>query len=128
MCLKNYLWISLCLILASCATSTQPNRYQSVSVSTTTTAAVTGLHRKAQDALAQNNARLAIDHLQRAIKIEPRNALSWHYLAQSYWQSGNLPKCLAMIERSLSYSVAGEDIDEANRALQEQCQSALING
>lgn len=122
--LKILLWICLCLLLASCVMSPQHNRYQNKPASAvTTTGAVAGLHRRALDALAQNNTRLAIDFLQRAIKIEPRNALSWHYLAQSYQQSRNFPKCLAMIERSLSYSFAGDDLDQANRALQEQCQS-----
>ncbi len=105
--------------------SPQHNRYQKVPASvTSTTGPVAGLQRSALEALTENNTSLAIDLLQRAIKIEPRNALSWHYLAQSYWQRRNRPKCLAMIERSISYSVFGEELDQANRVLQEQCWSA----
>ncbi len=122
---KILLWVCLCMLLVSCVMSPQHNRYQSKPASAkTTTGPVAGLHRRALDALAQNNASLSIDILQRAIKIEPRNALSWHYLALSYRQNRNLPKCLAMVERSLSYSAVGDDLDQANRTLKEQCQSA----
>ncbi len=89
----------------------------------TTTGPVVELQRRALDALAQNNSRLAIDILQRAIKIEPRNALSWHYLAQSYQHSQNFTKCLAMVERSLSYGLVGDDLEQANLALRKQCLS-----
>ncbi|MCP4233010.1 MAG: tetratricopeptide repeat protein, partial [Aestuariibacter sp.] len=85
-------------------------------------AAVAELHQDAINALAQNNARQAIEFAQRAIKIEPRNALSWHYLAQAYLQDRNYAKCLAMIERSYSYSTATDKLDQANRVLQHKCQ------
>ncbi|MCP4186257.1 MAG: tetratricopeptide repeat protein [Gammaproteobacteria bacterium] len=116
--------MSVCLILAACTIAPKTNRYQTEVVETrSTNAPVTELHQNAIYALAQNNTRPAIEYLQRAIKIEPRNALSWHLLAQSYLQDKNYTKCLAMIERSYSYSTAADDLDEANQVLRDQCQS-----
>ena len=67
---------------------------------------------------------MAIDYLQRAIKIEPRNAWSWYYLADIYWRTGQYQRCLAMIERSMDYAAAGSDdqLAGANTELQGQCQ------
>ena len=113
------------LFLASCTIPTeQGNRFQvSTAKSPTSTGPVAELHRKAIAALAAENSKQAIEYLQRAIKIEPRNAFSWHYLAQSYWHNKNYDKCLAMIDRSYSYSTPADDLDRANLALKQQCNS-----
>ncbi|MFT5811094.1 MAG: putative Zn-dependent protease, partial [Rubritalea sp.] len=63
----------------------------------------------------------SVNYLQRAIKIEPRNAHTWHYLAKSYWHKKNYPQCLDMIQRSYSYSTVEDDLDRANDALKTQC-------
>jgi hypothetical protein len=60
--------------------------------------------------------------LQRAIKIEPRNPHSWHYLAETYWRSGDNLRCLEMVERSRSYSSSADDLEHANQQLREKCQ------
>ena len=111
-------------MLASCTVPTeQGNRFQvNASKSPTTEGPVAELHRKAIAALAAENSKQAIEYLQRAIKIEPRNAFSWHYLAQSYWHDKNHEKCLAMIDRSHSYSMPADDLDRANATLKQQCQ------
>ncbi len=120
---KLSLLIVICVILNACAGPKPANRYQSASVRPQVSdGPIAELHRNAITALAQNNAKQAIEYLQRAIKIEPRNAFSWHYLAQSYWQDNSFEKCLAMIERSYSYSQPEDDLDRANQALQDQCQ------
>ncbi|MCP3690090.1 MAG: hypothetical protein GY784_16925, partial [Gammaproteobacteria bacterium] len=76
--------ILLLLTIAGCTTAPIVNRYQASAAQTHAgNAAVAELHQDAINALAQNNARQAIEFAQRAIKIEPRNALSWHYLAQA---------------------------------------------
>ncbi len=118
-----FVCITLSLLLVSCTVPTeQGNRFQVSSVKTSaTTGPVTELHRNAIAALDNENSKQAIEYLQRAIKIEPRNPFNWHYLAQSYWQDGNLAKCLAMIERSYSYSRPADDLDGANEALKQQC-------
>jgi len=118
-------WLALVLILAACTTPTeQGNRFQVASVETTPTdGPVAELQRKATAALAHGNSKQAIEYLQRAIKIEPRNAFSWHYLAQGYWQNRQPEKCLAMIDRSYGYSRPVDDLDDANASLRSRCQS-----
>ena len=122
--IKNlFICLTLGSLLVSCTVPTeQGNRFQVSSVKMSSTMGpVTELHRNAIAALDNENSKQAIEYLQRAIKIEPRNPLSWHYLAQSYWQDGNLAKCLSMIERSYSYSRPVDDLDGANEALKQKC-------
>lgn len=129
MFLKTPLLIILFLLLTSCTSTPQENRYERVAMSTkTSTGPVAELHRNAMTALAQDDSREAIDLIQRAIKIQPRNPYSWHYLALSYWQAMNYGKCLEMIERSRSYSAALDDLEIANQSLKEQCGAGILNG
>jgi len=119
---KLILLLTAGLILNACVAPKPANRYQTTNVvPQATSGPIVELHRSAINALAQNRSKQAIEFLQRAIKIEPRNAFSWHYLAQSYWHDKNFEKCLAMIERSQSYSQPEDDLDRANKALQHQC-------
>jgi cytochrome c-type biogenesis protein CcmH/NrfG len=83
---------------------------------------VAELHDQALTALDDNQFQLAIDYLQRAIKIQPRNAWSWHYLAQSYRQNQQFDQCLAMVDRSFSYSSYDDVLELANDRLRAQCQ------
>lgn len=129
MFLKPLLLIPLFLLLTSCMVVPQENRYERIAMSTkASTGPVAELHREAMTALTQDNSREAIDLLQRAIKIQPRNPYSWHYLALSYWQEKNYGKCLQMIERSRSYSAALDDLELLNQSLREQCGLGVING
>jgi len=107
------------------------NRYQRTIENTSsssqvpaTSQAVIQLQNQALAAINENQYQLATDYLQRAIKIEPRNAWSWYYLADIYWRTGEYPRCLAMIERSTSYAAGGDDdeLARANAELLEQCQ------
>jgi len=83
---------------------------------------VAELHNQALAALDNNQYQLAIDYLQRAIKIQPRNAWSWHYLAQSYRQYQQFDQCLAMVDRAFSYSSYDDVLELANDRLRAQCQ------
>jgi Tfp pilus assembly protein PilF len=99
------------------------NPYQStVEVSQLEARPVAELHNQALAALDDQQYQQAIDYLQRAIKIQPRNAWSWHYLAQAYWRKGQPGRCLEMIERSSSYASTDEVVDGANDNLRIQCQ------
>jgi tetratricopeptide (TPR) repeat protein len=81
------------------------------------------LQNQALAAINEDQYPLAIDYLQRAIKIEPRNAWSWYYLADIYWRTGQYQRCLAMIERSTDYTAGDDDqLAGANTELQGQCQ------
>ena len=120
--------LGLCLLvslsLSACGVPIKQNRYQQLPLeSDSYSGAVTELQQKAQQALDAQNAQLAIDYLERAIKIEPRNAMSWHYLAQSYYQLQRFEKCLAMLDRSMSYGYHSGSFDEASRELKLKCQA-----
>jgi len=99
-----------------------PERYQTASIaSERSIGPVAELQRKAISAINQNHYPQAVEYLQRAIKIEPRNAFSWHYLAQTYWHDRQYDRCLDMVKRSISYSPKLDDLNRANTALLSQC-------
>lgn len=113
----------LLLQLAGCAPAPSSNRYQLPAGQVQPgQGAVDELQRRARQALEQQAYAQAVEYLQRAIRIEPRNALSWHYLARTYRSSGDFQRCMEMAQRSFSYSSGDEDLDAANRQLTESCQ------
>lgn len=116
--------VMLSLVLASCTTANiNTEQYHGAATKDQASSGpVAELQRQAIAALNQQQFDLAIGYLDRAIKIEPRNALSWHYLAQSYWHKKSYRQCLDMLERSFSYSTVEDDLDRANAALKIQCQ------
>jgi outer membrane protein assembly factor BamD (BamD/ComL family) len=116
--------LSLLSIVGACTISEIPsNRYQDdIEVSMVEARPVTELQNQALAALGEEQFQLAIDYLQRAIKIQPRNAWSWHYLAQTYWRDAQYDRCLAMIERSNSYGVFDDALVSANDRLKPKCQ------
>jgi Tfp pilus assembly protein PilF len=115
--------LAMVSIIAACSLQEPPaNRYQSdVEVSQLEAQPVAELHKQALAALDARQYQQAIDYLQRAIRIQPRNAWSWHYLAQTYWREGQPEHCLEMIERSSSYA-DDEVVNGANDKLRVQCQ------
>ena len=116
--------LSLLSIVGACTVSEIPsNRYQDdIEVSMVEARPVTKLQNQALAALGEEQFQLAIDYLQRAIKIQPRNAWSWHYLADVHWRQGERDRCLAMIERSQSYANYDDQLDDANELLKLQCR------
>ncbi len=113
----------LALSISACAVPTGDNPYQQQSASSAAPGqgAVAELQQQARAALEQGAIAQARDYLQRAIRIEPRNPHSWHYLAQSYRQGGDFARCLQMTERSHSYSRRGDGLDAANQRLKRLC-------
>ena len=100
-----------------------PNRYEGdVEVIQQQARPVAELHKQALAAIDDGQYQQAIDYLQRAIKIQPRNAWSWHYLAQTYWREGQFGRCQAMIERSSSYAGYDDVVGDANDRLRTQCR------
>lgn len=126
--------LAILLLIAVCAACQTPepvldNRYQrtvedtpSASPAQSSSQPVMQLQNQALAAINEDQYQLAIDYLQRAIKIQPRNAWSWYYLADIYWRTGQYPRCLAMIERSTGYAVGDDQLAMAIAELREQCQ------
>ncbi len=125
--LAHLLRLSLLVVLALAAcTVTEPpleNDYQHEAESgATKSEPVRLLHNQALAAINESQYQQASDLLQRAIKIEPRDARSWHYLADIYWRQGKQDQCLQMIERSQSYASDDDWVDNANDRLRSLCQ------
>jgi len=118
--------LSILAILAAataCSIPQKPsNRYQDdIEVSQLEARPVTELQNQALAALNEEQYQLAVDYLQRAIKIQPRNAWSWHYLAKTYWRDAQYDRCLAMIERSNTYGSFDDALLSANDRLKPKC-------
>jgi len=115
--------IPLLLLLSACAVDPGYNRYELPAAQNQPgESAVAQLQRNARQALERDDYQQAVEYLQRAIKIEPRNPYSWHYLAETYWLSGDLRRCAEMADRSFSYSSEEDELDELNRRLKDKCQ------
>lgn len=119
----------LTVFIGACSLPQQQpdNRYErsvdsSGPVNATRSTAVTRLHNQAMAAINEAQYPLAINYLQRAIKIEPRDAWSWYYLADINWRQGELERCRSMLERSQSYAVNDPQLDDASAMLWAQCQ------
>ena len=105
----------------SCSLEPRSNRYEVGGSETTINPPVTELQQQGLAALDSGDYQLAIDTLQRAIRIQPRNPWNWHYLAQSYWRSGDLERCSAMVERAFSYAADDSRLRQANEKLRRLC-------
>jgi len=115
----------LSLLISACtAPNVNTDRYQGeITTDQASHSPVVELQRLANDALEQQQYDLSISFLQRAIKLEPRNPYSWHYLAQNYWYKQSYLQCLDMVQRSYSYSRVVDDLDSANHALKTHCMA-----
>jgi tetratricopeptide (TPR) repeat protein len=128
----TFRFLAILVLIAICSACQAPepvpeNRYQrtisnTASASQAQSQPVIQLQNQALAAINEDQYQLAIDYLQRSIKIQPRNAWSWHYLADIYWRTGQHPRCLAMIERSTSYAGDDDQLARANAELRGQCQ------
>lgn len=105
----------------SCSLEPRSNRYEVGGSETRMNPPVTELQQQGLAALDSGDYQLAIDTLQRAIRIQPRNPWNWHYLAQSYWRSGDLERCSAMVERAFSYAADDSRLRQANEKLRRLC-------
>ena len=124
--------LAILVLIAICSACQAPepvpdNRYQrtisnTASASQAQSQPVIQLQNQALAAINEDQYQLAIDYLQRAIKIQPRNAWSWYYLADIYWRTGEYQRCQAMIERSKSYAGDDDQLAQANAELLGQCQ------
>ena len=110
-----------CVLGACSSLEPQPNRYQLDTEAAGASAPLGELQLQARTALALGDFQLAIDTLQRAIRIEPRNAWSWHYLGESYRRQGDFERCLSMVERAFSYAGRDDRLLRNNRRLQQKC-------
>ena len=121
--------VVLLLLAAACQAPQPPpdNRYQrpldsGASVTPTSSEPLRQLHNQALAAINEDQYALATDYLQRAIRIEPRNGWSWHYLADIHWRQGDYERCASMLERAEAYAADDARLASANSELRRQCQ------
>ena len=122
--------VAVLLLLCSACQTPEPapdNRYHrpldsESSISATTSRPLRQLHNQALAAINESQYGLATDYLQRAIKIEPRNGWSWHYLADINWRQGKYQGCISMLDRADSYAEDDAALISANQQLRGQCQ------
>jgi len=116
----------MALFLSACSTVPAPvvvtDQYHDKADRKSTSSALNGLQLKAIQLMNQLKFEESILYLQRAIKVEPRNPLNWHYLAQNYWHLKDFYNCRSMIQRAISYSQFNEDLQKANNILLKQCE------
>jgi Tfp pilus assembly protein PilF len=116
----------LFLIIAGCQSPSKPETtpYQATdSVDPLpTTSAVVYLQQKAKQANQNNDYSLAINYLQRAIKLEPRNPQNWHLMANNYAAKNEFEPCRQFVLRSISYSKSNTPLEPSNQLLWQQCQ------
>ncbi|MDJ0779892.1 MAG: tetratricopeptide repeat protein [Gammaproteobacteria bacterium] len=122
--LKHLLPLLLALALAACAVQPRYNPYQAPPPPEDESGPVAELQRQAAAALQQQAYARAIELLQRAIRIEPRDPYSWHYLAETYQRSGDPVRCLEMVARAQSYSASSRELQAANERLRSRCEAA----
>lgn len=122
--IKNYLLPLILLLMFSACTvkkAVTTDQYHEPQKSEQATRILNGLQLKALQLMNQQKFEDSIQYLQRAIKVEPREAINWHYLAQNYWHLKDYKNCRAMIQRAISYSQFDEDLNRANQILLNQC-------
>lgn len=99
---------------------TRTRDYHEPAAPADTARALNSLQLKALELMNLRQFQQAIEYLQRAVRVEPRDPLNWHYLAQNYWHLEDYPNCRSMIERARAYT-ADADLARANDTLYRQC-------
>lgn len=99
----------------------ETDQYHQPDTAKTSDKTLNGLQLQALKLMNQQQFDTAIEYLQRAVRISPRDPLNWHYLAQNYWHKQDYAHCRDMIQRAISYSQFDADLQRANKILLEQC-------
>lgn len=117
--------VLITLLIAACSTPDpvfNTEQYHQQQKAEKTPKALNGLQLQALKLMNQQQYEQAILYLQRAVNIEPRNPLNWHYLGQNYWHLKDFENCRSMVQRAISYSQFNIDLSAANKALLKQCE------
>jgi len=109
---KSYLPISLALMLGAC-TSSGPVLESRASGPTAVLLAQAGDHELAGDI----NKSIAL--VERAVRIEPRNAFAWHRLAKLYFSLNKYGKAEQFARRSLQFAAGNKNLIQENQQLIE---------
>ena len=78
------------------------------------------LYAKANEALSSGHPDQAEMLLERALRIEPRNALYWHLLAQSKYAQGDFEQTVQFCRKAESLAGNNSALRQNNRSLLQQ--------
>ncbi len=121
--------IVLSLLLAACASSPQPTTpMMDISSEQDTRRATSSLLAKVEIQEGAQNWERAAALLERALRIEPRDAQLWHRLAQVRLQQGQYHLAASLAQKS--NALAGDDVQlkEKNTRLVKQARALAKEG
>ncbi len=95
------------------------------SASSIQTGPARSLHTQANAALASGHAGQAEMLLERALRLEPRNALYWHLLAQSKYAQGDFGQAVQFCRKSESLAGNNTQLKEYNKSLLQKANKKL---
>ena len=116
--MKNLALLCCCLVfIAACSITPKPPTDETDSIippeqqirpDSSTAAAIKRLIENARQASKQGQLSRAESFLERAIRIEPKNPLLWHYLAKLHLYQGHYPRAEGMASKSMSLMQASD--------------------
>lgn len=87
--------------------------------------AVTSIMINARAAMQKGKYNIAAAQLERAVRIEPRNALLWHYLARVRFNQGRYSLAANLASKSTLLAKGDHDLRSSNAILIKQSQAAF---
>jgi len=79
----------------------------------------------AREAMEKGNYQVAAAQLERAVRIEPRNALLWHYLAKVRFNQGRYSLAANLASKSTLLARGDQALRTSNATLIKQAQAAF---
>ena len=112
----HILLIVTALVTAGCSsTPEQPE-------TTTISGPAAPLLAQAETLQQQGNINGAIAQIERALRLEPRNAHAWHRLATLHLTKGDLNKAEQFARRSNQFSAGNQELIDANQKVLDEVQ------
>lgn len=87
--------------------------------------AVTSILINARSAMQKGKYRIAAAQLERAVRIEPRNALLWHYLAKVRFNQGRYSLAANLASKSTLLAQDDQALRSSNASLIKQAQATF---
>lgn len=116
----------LCLLLSACAGTSQDKTLNSqISSDQDSGRATSSLLAKVDIQESSEQWERAAALLERALRIEPRNAYLWHRLAQIRLQQGQYRLAESLIQKSNALAKNDEELQKKNSRLLRQAQSLM---
>lgn len=92
---------------------------------TPTTGPAASLYASAQEAMTRGNYQQAEITLERALRIEPRNAHYWHTMAQIKYEQQAYSQAVHLCSKSNSFARGNSELTRINNSLKEKAQHKL---